>query len=77
MSKKYENVSQGIKVASWIINGVPSRFGVELQNKKVVPLKQTEFSFLNRIWHTLKQPDMFYYPEDNSIEFASAGFTKT
>ena len=69
-------ISQGIKVANWIINGAPAKFGVQLQNKKVVPLKHSEFSFLNRIWHKLKQPDMFYYTEDNSIEFGTVGFTR-
>ena len=72
-----ENLSQGIKVANWITNGVPSKYGVQLRDNRFIPLKQTDWSFLHRLWHRLKQPQMFYYEEDNSIEFVAQGLTKT
>jgi hypothetical protein len=71
-----KNISKGIKVANWITNGFPTKYGVQLLNNRFIPLKQMEWNFLQRIWHRLRQPDVFYYEEDNSIEFAPTGFTR-
>ena len=71
MSNVNKNISQGIKVASWVFNGTPSRFGVQLTNQRVIALKHKQWNFLHRIWHKLKQPAMYYYEEDESIEFAT------
>ena len=73
MSNEKIEISQGKKVAGWIVDGTPSQFGLQLQNRKVIPLKKFEWNFFHRLWLKLKQPEMFYHETDKSIEFATAG----
>ena len=76
MSNEKIEISQGIRVIHWIFDGAPSQFGVQLSNKKIVPLKKVEWSFFHRIWLKLKMPAVFYHESDNSIEFDTLGYTK-
>ena len=73
MSNESIEISQGKKVAGWVVDGTPSQFGLQLVNQKVIPLKRVELNFLNKLWLKLKQPVMFYHENDNSVEFATAG----
>ena len=76
MSNESIEISQGKKVAGWVVDGTPSQFGLQLINQKVIPLKRGELNFLNKLWLKLKQPQMFYHENDNSVEFATVGFTQ-
>ncbi len=76
MSNGKIEISQGIPVVHWIFDGAPSQFGVQLSNKKIVPLKKVEWNFFHRIWIKLKMPKVFYYESNHSIEFAPQGFTQ-
>ena len=76
MQSSKKNISQGIKVANWITSGFPAKYGVQLLNNRIIPLKKMEWNFLYRIWNRLRQPDTFYYENDNTIEFAPTGFTR-
>ena len=64
------DISQGLKVTGWIINGTPSKYGNEVANKRVVPMRSMQFHYLHRIWRKLKEPLMFYHESDASIEFS-------
>ena len=55
MSNDKIEISQGIPVVHWIFDGAPSQFGVQLSNKKIVPLKKVEWSFFHDLW--LKRSD--------------------
>ena len=76
MSNDKIEISQGIPVVHWIFDGTPSQFGVQLSNQRVIPLKKIEWNFFHKLWVKLKMPTVFYHESDNSIEFASLGFTK-
>ena len=74
MSNESVKISQGKKVAGWIVDGTPSQFGLQLMKQRVIPLKRFEWNFFHRMWLKLKQPQMFYHESDNSVEFAPVGF---
>ena len=58
-----------IKVSGWIVNGAPAKYGVQLENSVVLPLKEKQFNKLHSLWHKLKEPSMWFNKQNNNIQF--------
>jgi len=69
-TRQMDKISQGLKVTGWIINGKPSQYGIEVNNKKIIPMKKFEWKFLHRLWMKLSEPLMYYHESDSSVEFS-------
>ena len=60
-----------LKVHSWVSDGFPSKYGLELEGQRYLTLKKNRWAHLHQAWLRMMKPAAFYNTKTDTIEFTS------